>query len=66
LTSVAAGVGLGVMSEALTAIRIPGLVFRRIMKTSRLSDHVLVYRKNEGATATKAFIAMVRSRTRGA
>src|SRR5262249_8659729 len=66
LTSVAAGVGLGVMSEALTAIQIPGLVFRRIMKTNRSSDHVLVYRKNEGATAIKAFVAMMRARSRGA
>ena len=66
LTSVAAGIGLGVMSEALTAIQIPGVVFRKIMKTSRSSDHVLVYRKNEGATAIKAFVAMVRARTRGA
>jgi DNA-binding transcriptional LysR family regulator len=65
LTSVAAGIGLGVMSEALTAIQIPGIVFRRIMKTNRSSDHVLVYRKNEGATAIKAFVAMVRAKTRG-
>lgn len=65
LTSVAAGVGLGVMSEGLTAIKMPGVVFRKIMKTNRSSDHVLVYRKNEGATAIKAFIAMVRARSRG-
>jgi len=65
LTSVAAGVGLGVMSEGLTAIQMPGVVFRKIMKTNRSSDHVLVYRKNEGATAIKAFIAMVRARSRG-
>jgi DNA-binding transcriptional LysR family regulator len=66
LTSVAAGVGLGVMSEGLTSIKMPGIVYRQIMKTNRSSDHVLVYRKNEGATAIKAFIAMVRSRSRSA
>jgi DNA-binding transcriptional LysR family regulator len=66
LTSVAAGVGLGVMSEGLTSIKMPGVVFRQIMKTNRSSDHVLVYRKNEGATAIKAFIAMVRARSRSA
>ena len=66
LTSVAAGIGLGVMSEGLTSIKMPGIVYRQIMKTNRSSDHVLVYRKNEGATAIKAFIAMVRARSRTA
>jgi DNA-binding transcriptional LysR family regulator len=64
LASVAAGVGLGVLSESLTRILVPGVVFRKIMKASRSSDHVLVYRKNEGAMAVKAFIALVRARTR--
>lgn len=66
LISVAAGMGLGVMSEALTRIGIPGVVFRKILKANRSSDHVVVYRKNEGATVIKSFIAMVRARARSA
>jgi DNA-binding transcriptional LysR family regulator len=64
LTSVAAGMGLGVVSGSLTRVAMPGVVFRRVTKMTRSSDHVLVFRKNEGAPVIKAFIAMVRANAR--
>jgi DNA-binding transcriptional LysR family regulator len=62
LTAVAAGIGLGVLSEALTRISVPGVVFRKVMPVSRYSDHAVVYRKNEGAPVIKAFVAKLRAR----
>jgi DNA-binding transcriptional LysR family regulator len=66
LLSVAAGMGVGVLSEALTRIAVPGVVFRKIVKTTRTSDHVVAYRKNEGAPGIKAFIALLRAKARRA
>jgi DNA-binding transcriptional LysR family regulator len=65
LTAVGAGMGLAVISGSLTRIGIPGVVYRKILRMTRTSDHGVVFRKNEGATATTAFIAMLRSRARG-
>jgi DNA-binding transcriptional LysR family regulator len=64
LTAVSAGIGLGVLSESLTRIAVPGVVFRRITQVSRYSDHAVVYRKNEGAPVIRAFVARLRARTR--
>jgi DNA-binding transcriptional LysR family regulator len=64
LTMVAAGKGLGVVSESVSRIAFPGLVFRRISKTNRLSDHAVVFRKNEGAPVIKAFIALLRAKAK--
>jgi DNA-binding transcriptional LysR family regulator len=64
LTSVAAGIGLGVLSGTLTRIGIPGVAFRKITGVSRASDHAAVFRKNEGAPVIKAFIAALRARVR--
>lgn len=64
LTAVGAGMGLAVISGALTQIGIPGVVYRKILRMTRTSDHVVVFRKNEGAMVTKAFIAMLRTRAR--
>jgi DNA-binding transcriptional LysR family regulator len=65
LTSVAAGMGVGVLCESLTRIGVPGVVFRRAANAIRSSDHVIVFRKNEGAPAIKTFIAAVRAKARG-
>jgi DNA-binding transcriptional LysR family regulator len=62
LTSVSAGIGLGVLSEALTRISVPGIVFRKVNPVSRYSDHAVVYRKNEGAPVIRAFVAKLRTR----
>jgi hypothetical protein len=41
---------------------IPGVVFRAIARSAGASDHVAVYRKNEGAPVIKAFVASLRAR----
>ncbi len=64
LASVAAGLGIGILSASLSRIAFPGLIFRRIARVSGTSDHVAVFRKNEGAPVVKAFIAMLRATTR--
>jgi DNA-binding transcriptional LysR family regulator len=64
LISVAAGIGLGVVTESLARIPIPGVVCRKIVKATRYSDHAAVFRKNEGAPVVKAFIALLRAKAR--
>ena len=66
LTSVSAGMGLSVLSSALTRISTPGVVFRRIVNATRHSDHAVVYRKNEGAPVIKSFVTLLRARARKA
>ena len=66
LASVAAGMGVAVLSGALTRISMPGVVFRRINKVTRTSDHAAVYRKNEGAPVVKAFVSLLRANMRKA
>jgi DNA-binding transcriptional LysR family regulator len=66
LFSVAAGIGLGVLSESLARTSIRGVVFRRLTGPARTCDHVVVFRKSESAPLIKAFIAMLRAKTRGA
>jgi DNA-binding transcriptional LysR family regulator len=65
LISVAGGVGLGVVTESLARLPMPGVVFRRIMNVTRRSDHAAVFRKNEGTPVIKAFIDMLRTKARG-
>ena len=64
LISVAGGVGLGVVSESLAQLPVPGVVFRRLANLTRRSDHAAVFRKNEGTPVIKAFIAMLRTKAR--
>jgi DNA-binding transcriptional LysR family regulator len=61
---VAAGIGLGVVSESLKVIAMPGVVFREIAGTTRTSDHVAAFRKNESAPVVKAFINFLRAGVR--
>ena len=62
--SVAAGIGVGVVTESLARLPIPGVVCRKIVNVTRSSDHAAVFRKNEGAPAVKAFIALLRAKAR--
>jgi DNA-binding transcriptional LysR family regulator len=62
--SVASGIGMGVVTESLARIPVPGVVCRRIVNAGRCSDHAAVFRKNEGAPVIKAFIALLRARAR--
>ena len=64
LAAVAAGMGIAVLSAALSRIAIPGVAFRKISKITRTSDHAVVVRKNEGAPVVKAFVSLLRARTR--
>lgn len=60
MTMSATGAGICVVSESLTRIAIPGLVFCEITGISRTSDHVVVYRKNEGEPVVKGLINHLR------
>jgi DNA-binding transcriptional LysR family regulator len=64
LFSVAAGIGLGVLCESLTRTSVEGVTFRKIAGASRASEHVAVFRRNETSPLIKAFIAMLREKTR--
>src|SRR5262249_4614693 len=64
LISVAGGVGLGVVTESLARLPMPGVVFRKIRDVSRRSDHAVAFRKNEGTPVIQAFIAMLRAKVR--
>jgi DNA-binding transcriptional LysR family regulator len=66
LTMVAAGVGLGVVSDSLRHIAIPGVVYRNFSGATRSADHVVVFRKNEGTPVVKAFVSLLRARARSA
>jgi DNA-binding transcriptional LysR family regulator len=59
---VAAGVGISVLSEALTHIAMPGIVFRKIAGVTRISEIAVVYRKNESSPVVKVFIDFLRTR----
>ena len=64
LFSVAAGLGLGVLSEALTRNSVDEVVYRRVAGMTPTSDHVAVFRRNEGPPLVKAFISVLRARAR--
>jgi DNA-binding transcriptional LysR family regulator len=64
LTLCAAGVGLSVMSEPMTNVKVPGLVFRKVEGASRAFDLALVHRRNEAAPAIRSFIDFMRTRAR--
>jgi DNA-binding transcriptional LysR family regulator len=60
LTLVGAGVGIAVVSGALSRIAIPGVVYRDIVGAPRQADHVAVYRKTETAPVVTAFLKSLR------
>ena len=62
LALVAAGTGLSVLSDSLRCIALPGVVFRRFARSTRSSDHVVMFRSNEGAPVVNAYIATLRKR----
>jgi DNA-binding transcriptional LysR family regulator len=49
LALVAAGAGIGVLSESRSRINMPGLTFRKLVGVTHTADHAVVYRKNESA-----------------
>jgi DNA-binding transcriptional LysR family regulator len=64
LTLCAAGVGLSVMSEPMTNVKIPGLVFCKVEGASRGFELALVHRRNEAAPAIRSFIDFIRAAVR--
>ncbi len=64
LISVAGGVGVGVVTESLAQLPVPGVVFRRLANVTRRSDQAAVFRKNETTPLIKEFIAMLRTKAR--
>jgi DNA-binding transcriptional LysR family regulator len=61
LALVAAGVGISVLSESLTRIAMPGVIFRELVGVTRMADHIAAYRKNESAPVVRAFINFLRA-----
>ncbi len=66
LISVAGGVGVGVVTESLAQLPMPGVVFRKLADVTQCSDHAAVFRKDEATPLTKEFIAMLRAKARAA
>ncbi len=64
LTSVAAGTGISVVSEPLTNMKIPGIVYRKITGTDRMAEVTVVHRRNETAPAARIFLDFMRARAR--
>ncbi len=64
LISVAGGVGVGVVTESIAHVPVPGVVFRKLVNVTRRSDHAAVFRKNEPTPLIKDFIAMLRAKAR--
>jgi DNA-binding transcriptional LysR family regulator len=64
LNGVAAGLGLAVLSESLSRISVPGVVFRSIKNADRTFGHNVVFRKNEHTPVIKAFVDMLRKKNK--
>lgn len=61
LALVASGMGISVLSQALSRIDMPGVTFRHLVGVTRTADHAVVYRKNESAPVVTAFIDHLRA-----
>jgi len=64
LTLVAAGAGMSVMSQPMTNVKIPGIVYRKIEGITRTFELAVAYRRNESSPVVKAFIEFMRARAR--
>jgi DNA-binding transcriptional LysR family regulator len=62
LNGVAAGFGVAILSQSISRISVPGVVFRKIKNVEKLIAHVLAFRKNERTPGVKAFIDMLRKK----
>lgn len=61
LTYVSAGYGIGVVSQSLSRIHLPDVVFRELAGTNTPQSSIAcIYRRNESAPAVKAFIQSMR------
>jgi DNA-binding transcriptional LysR family regulator len=64
LGMVACGIGIGILAESIHRFAVPGIVYREVIGAPSTAEHAVVYRRNEGSQAVKAFVDFVRSRTR--
>jgi DNA-binding transcriptional LysR family regulator len=62
LTLVAAGAGLGIISEPMQCVVIPGIVYRKIVGALQEAEIAVAYRKRESAPVVKSFIHRLRAR----
>jgi DNA-binding transcriptional LysR family regulator len=62
LNGVAAGIGIAILSESLSRISVPGVIFRKIRNAEKTLGHDVVYRKNERTPVVKAFLDMLRKK----
>lgn len=62
LTLVAAGIGISVISEPMQKVIIPGIVYRRIVGTTKNAEIAVVHRKSEPAPAVRLFLRLLRTR----
>jgi DNA-binding transcriptional LysR family regulator len=64
LALVGAGAGMSVLSQSMSRIAMPGVVFRRISDVTEMAEHVAIFRKNESAPVVKHFLDFLRARSR--
>jgi DNA-binding transcriptional LysR family regulator len=64
LTLVAAGAGLGIISEPMRGLGIPGIVYRKISGALQEAEIAVAYRKGENAPVVKSFVQRLRTRAR--
>ena len=62
VTLVAAGVGIAVVPQSCSCIRIPGVVYKSLTPQSKEVELAAAFRRDEQASAVKAFIQQLRSR----
>jgi len=60
LGMIAAGIGVGLMANAVRFLRMPGVRFLDISDTAIVSEVVVVHRRNETAPAVRAFLDVAR------
>ncbi len=63
LTLVAAGAGLGIISEPMRGLGIPGIVYRKISGALQEAEIAVAYRKRENAPAVKSFVQRLRTQS---
>ena len=63
MTLVGTGIGLSVVSQPLTNVKMPGVAFRKVAGITRKAELAFVFRKNESSPVVKAFIQFLRTRT---
>jgi DNA-binding transcriptional LysR family regulator len=64
LVLVGAGLGMTIVSEPITRVAMPNVVYRQIKGSKRGAERVVVYRKTEDSTAVMQFIDTLKKMSR--